>query len=431
MRNVTAAEKKTNGTSIDVPYYVRGLALGVPAYLIGVHLWTWALLLPVFLGGRADFRQLYTGGYMLRSGHAQELYDYMTGKHFQDLLVSRAEVALPINHLAYEELLFVPLSLVKYRTAYFLFLTVNVVLLAISFRLLQPWMDNLRLIWPLLPLAMYLGFLPAAAALMQGQDSILMLTLLSAALVALDRGREATAGVFVGCGLFKFQIVLPVALLFLVWRRWRFCGGFAVATAGLTSLSMWLVGFAQMGVYARSIASMSIGLQSEIAQFIYGIYPEAMINLRGLIFGLAGNHLSNLWLQVITMSTSAIVLLYAATVYPNGEKLMDAFILAIATSALVSYHLFIHDLSVLLIPIIVTLNRFIAAEATGVRSDRVMARAAALMFVAPLCISYIPSHLYLAALPLCAFVFVLINNFRTRSQSTSSEVEIASLFPTR
>ena len=115
---------------VEVPYYIRGLALGLPAYLIGIHLWTWLFLLPVFLGGRADFRQLYIGGYMLRTGHAHELYDYMAQKRFEDLLVSPAQVALPVNHLAYEELLFMPFSLMSYRTAYFAFLAFNLLLLA-------------------------------------------------------------------------------------------------------------------------------------------------------------------------------------------------------------------------------------------------------------------------------------------------------------
>src|SRR5215471_8618436 len=60
----------------QTPYYVRALALGLPAYLIGVHLWTWVFTVPIFLGGRSDFRQLYAAGYMVRSGHAHELYDY-------------------------------------------------------------------------------------------------------------------------------------------------------------------------------------------------------------------------------------------------------------------------------------------------------------------------------------------------------------------
>jgi hypothetical protein len=45
----------------------------------------------------------------------------------------------------------------------------------------------------------------------------------------------------------------------------------------------------------------------------------------------------------------------------------DLLIIAITVSILVSYHFLIHDLAVLLIPIALTLDRFIEAEATGDR----------------------------------------------------------------
>ena len=206
---------ESSASKIVVPYYVRGLSLGVPAYLIGVHLWTWVFMLPTFLGGRADFRQLYTAGFMVRSGYASQLYDYDSQHRFQNALVNPADIALPFNHLSYEALLFAPFSLLPFRAAYFTFLGTNLALLALCYRLLRPGMDTLADIFRWLPAAMFVGFLPVAAALMQGQDSILLLTLLVAATVALQRGANLTAGALVGFGLFKFQIVLPIALLLL------------------------------------------------------------------------------------------------------------------------------------------------------------------------------------------------------------------------
>ena len=403
---------------VEVPYYIRGLALGLPAYLIGIHLWTWLFLLPVFLGGRADFRQLYIGGYMLRTGHAHELYDYMAQKRFEDLLVSPAQVALPVNHLAYEELLFMPFSLMSYRTAYFAFLAFNLLLLAVSFHLLRPRMSNLARIFRWLPAAMYLSFLPVAAALMQGQDSIVLLALLSAALVSLDRRREFLAGILVACCLFKFQIALPIAFLFFTWRYWRFCVGFVFAAVTLISLSLWMVGIRQAVVYARSLLAMSVRLDSGVTQFIYGISPRMMINLRGLIFGLANAHLSNVWIQLITLVTSSLLIVCVAIWCSRNQLPGDRFVLAIAASAVVSYHLFFPDLSIMLIPIIVILDRFVMAEASDHRSARPLVCASALMFVAPVAKSYIPDHLYLAALPLCSFLYVLMRHFRSKDGST-------------
>jgi len=398
---------KTDRARIEPPYYVKGLALGIPAILLGLQISGWLFFLPGALHGHADFRHLYTAGFMVRSGYGHELYDYDKQKSSQDALVSPEEIAMPFNHLAYEALLFIPLSLLSYRAAYFTFLVLNLALLAMSFRLLRPRMDTLAQVWRWLPVAMFLAFLPIAAAFMQGQDSILLLTLLAAAMVSLNRGREFAAGLLVGLGLFKFQVVIPIALLFLAWRRWRFSAGFAVAAAVVGSGSLWLVGLSQAEVYVRSLFSMSIALNSPLDHYRYGIVPNSMPNLRGLIYGLEGAHLSASWIQAVTIAASALVLLLVAARAPGSRSATDALLLAITASAVVSYHLFSHDLSVLLIPLAVTLNRFIGAEATGDRRSRLILHVSALMFVAPASVSFIPHHLYLVSLPLLAFLFAV------------------------
>ena len=188
----------------------------------------WLTFFPSALRGHADFRQLYAAGYMVRTGHASELYDARAQQQFQNALVGNDERALPFIRPAYQALLFVPFSLLPYRSAYLAFLAVNLLLLAMAFWLIASTMRNLARIWRGLPVFVFLVFYPIALALMQGQDSILLLVLLAAALVALDRGREMMAGMLVALGLFKMQIVIPIALLFLLWRRWRFFAGFAL-----------------------------------------------------------------------------------------------------------------------------------------------------------------------------------------------------------
>ena len=390
------------------PYYVKGLALGIPAILLGLQISGWLFFIPVITHGHNDFRQLYTGGYMLRLGYGHQLYDYDVQKSLEDKLVSPEQIALPINHLAYEELLFVPLSLLNFRAAYLAFLGINIVLLGISFRVLQPWMDNLAAVLKSLPAAMFLVFIPVAVALMQGQDSVLLLALLAAAAVSLDRGKDLAAGIFVGLGLFKFQLVIPIALLFFVWRRWRFSAGFALSSIAAGSLSLWLVGFAQIQLYIRSLHSMSIALNSAVDQYKYAIVPSSMPNLRGLIFGLGHNQLSPSWLQAITIASSVFVSLLVAMLAPTRRPTLDSFLIAVTTSTVVSYHLLIHDLSILLLPLAVTLNRFISANASGRRDGRLILLASVLMFVAPAGISFMPHHFYLASLPLLAFLYAIL-----------------------
>jgi Glycosyltransferase family 87 len=406
------------------PYYVKGLALGLSAYLIGIHLWTWVLTVPIFLGGGADFRQLYAAGYMARSGHSRQLYDYDSQRRFQNQVVSQTDLALPFIRPAYEAVLFVPLSLLPYRAAYFTWLAINLALLAICYRLLFPKMEDLYHIYRWLPAAIFLGFLPIAAALIQGQDSIFLLTLLTVALVLLERGKEVSAGLLIGLGLFKFQIVIPMALMFLIWRRFRLMAGFAVTASIGTLVSLWVVGFSGFAAYVRALITMGVGLVREPHEVNKPV-ANLMANLHGLVFGLAGSNLSGFWIVFVTAILSGVVIFTAAISGRTAKRLDHQFLLATTASALVSYYLLIHDMSVLLIPIALTLGRFIEAEATGDRDGRIMARAAALMFVAPICESFMPDHFYVVALPLCGFFFVLAHN----NQSTANEAQTSSFLP--
>jgi Glycosyltransferase family 87 len=388
----------------DAPYYVRGLALGLCAFLIGAHLWTWVLEVPFYMGGHSDFRQLYAGGYMIRTGQRHSLYDLPSQKRVQDAVVSLEKEAypLPTNHPAYEEVLFAVLSLLPYKPAYFVFLAFNLVLLGLSYYLLRDRMKNLRIVYPWLPLAMFVAFLPVAAALVQGQDSVLLLLLLTGAVVALDREHDSAAGFLVGLGLFKFQLALPIAFLFLTWKRWRFCKGFSFAAVLTGGLSLCLIGWDQLRAYINLVLFMG---RSSPGQG-YPLVVQRMANLHGLVYGAAGNRLSLVWVVASTALASAIVFGIAIKWTPSRTG-SDAILLATVVATLVSYHLFIHDLSVMFIPIVLTLDRYLPAERSGTTHDRLVVRIAAFTFVAPLLYSYAPDHFYLLSLPLLAFAFAL------------------------
>jgi hypothetical protein len=405
------ATAETSGGAPQPPYYVKALALGLPAYLIGIHLWTWVFTVSIFLGGRSDFRQLYTAGYMVRSGHAHDLYNYEAQRYFQNKLVSQADMALPFVRPAYEAVLFVPFSFLSYRTAYFAFLGLNVVLLAVSYRLLRPKLGNLARIYRLLPAALFLAYLPIAAALIQGQDSVLLLMIIILTLSLLTIGKELSAGAVLGLAAFKFQIVIPIALLFLAWRRWRFTAGVAITAILMALGSVWLVGLIQSGIYAQSL--LAFGASSHSAgQLWYPLPTNLMPNLRGLLFGIADQHFPTVWITRVTAVLSLLIVLLVATHRPRTNRSQDEFLVAILTSVLVSYYLLIHDLSILLIPIAITLSRFIDSEVTGDRPGRILTRAAALMFVAPVCESYIPEQFFVVALPLMMLLYVLMRSLR-------------------
>jgi len=148
-------------------------------------------------------------------------------------------------------------------------------------------------------------------------------------------------------------------------------------------------------------------------------------NLRGLLVGLLGARLPAFWIQILTMVASIFTLLWVALNGP-AKRASDPLIIAITASLIVSYYLFIHDLTVLLIPIVVTLDRFLFtdinddAEEAHRAVDRAAAWMAAALLVAPMCIFLIPEYFYLVSLPLCAFMVILIRCFPREPQPLNS-----------
>jgi hypothetical protein len=401
-----------------LPYYVSALALGIPAILLGLQITGWLFFIPAIFHGHADFRSFYNAGYMVRTGAARALYDYEVEKVYQNRLISQENLAMPFIHPAYEALLFVPLSLLPYRASYFAFLGVNLGLLVVCYWILRPHLQHLANIWSALPAAVFL-FLPVTGTLMKGQDSILLLTLLVAATLCLGQRRELTAGALTALGLFRFQIVLPIAVLFLMWRRWRFCAGFAMAAAAVAAVSVSITGVAQTVTYAHSLISLSGS--GSVGDLVRYAQPDwQMANLRGLVVGVAGSHLPAQWTRLVIFILSGGVFFLVGVLAP-GRKGIDPLLIAITTSAAVSFHLLFHDLSILLTPLVLTLDRYVTAEATGNPAGRAAFRVATLMFVAPITISFVPDYFYLVAVPLCAFLLVLI--YSSKPDSAGNELE--------
>src|SRR6185369_8384454 len=114
--------------------------------------------------------------------------------------------------------------------------------------------------WPhsdLTYLVLWLLFPPLGIALYQGQSSLLLLLVFALAFVRLKQGREFTAGVWLGLGLFKFQFAIPLALIFLVRRKWNVIRGFMASAAALALLSFVAVGWQGLVGYVRLLLDVA------------------------------------------------------------------------------------------------------------------------------------------------------------------------------
>ncbi len=302
--------------------------------------------------GAIDFRLYYTAGHMLRTGDAANLYDFATETRLQNALVAPQPIALPLLAPPFVALFFVPISVVPYLPALLIFAVVNLAALAFAVRAMRPHLRALSTRWLPTPALLFLSFLPVGLTLVMGQISILLLLIACLAFALLEAGNAFLAGLVFSLALMKFQIAIPVALLFLVWMRWRFLVGFVCGTSILSAVSAITIGTRNFLVYLHSIAGMS-SLAGTPLQAASGLSPLRMANFHGL-FSLAPTHLAT----ALTAIASLGLLGWAATRRPS-------FPLALIVALLVSYHLYPCDLTLLLLPLSLLCDRLFSEDPTA------------------------------------------------------------------
>jgi hypothetical protein len=314
--------------------------------LLALQIATCICMVPIVRSRFIDFRTFYTAGYMVHMGHASALYDYDAERRWQSQLIRPDEDALPFMSPPFTALPFALLAFTSAPVAYVLFGCLNLTCLGFAVRLMRPYLGALSARWQPLPLLLFASFLPVGAALMFGQLSIVLLLLYCACFAALESKRPFLAGLILSLALVKFQVALPVAFFCLIWRQWRFIAGFVAGAAGLLAVSLAMVGPHILLTYPNSLAHMTASATTAAAQRHFAIIPWAMPNLYGFFYCISGGHP---WGKLLTAVVSVAVLIWTVSRKPSLPVAMLGAILN-------SYHFFLYDACILLLPLSLLIN---------------------------------------------------------------------------
>jgi hypothetical protein len=307
--------------------------------------------------GAPDFSIFYTAGRIVMDGNGHRLYDDAVQepvqRSFAPVAVHGRGAILPYNHLPFEALIFAPLAHFSFVTAYVSWLTINLALLCATAILLQRHLTALRIAPLYLWLLAVFAFYPVFMALIQGQDSIPLLFLYCLAYASLERGSDLAAGSGLALGLFKYHLVVPFVVP--LWRRNRVITGFLAAAAGLGLISLAITGGQGLLGYPRYVW----GTEHD-PKYVLSSLQGQTANLRGLISGIFADPKSVIGTGLVVLF-SAIVLLammYASarTSWTNSEGRHALLALNIVGTVLVSYHIFVHDMSVLFLAMVLVLE---------------------------------------------------------------------------
>jgi alpha-1,2-mannosyltransferase len=301
----------------------------------------------------------YCVSHLVVVGHGAEIYNLHALGQTESALSPGFQVpggAVPNAYPPSFVLLLAPLAWVPYTVAYFIWLAVNCLLLGLAFYALER-IAGLRGRSSFFFRVLTVLSLPVLLALIHGQASILMLVCLAYALLALESNRDVLAGIALAGLLTKPQYLPALLLALLVLRRWRVILAFLASCAcellvpvpilGLASIPRWFQVLRTAGTWGNrpgfASPSDNRGISGQVNLLLHGHTAEAVVVTIGIL--------------------TVVALLWVAFRSPRVDLVIA---LATVVGVLVSPHVLIHDLSLLAVPVAVSLRyRALAPRSLG------------------------------------------------------------------
>lgn len=308
-----------------------------------------------------DFMVFYKTGTLLRHGLGSQLYHGIVQTDFRQHLFARTSQDV-YNHPPFETLIYWALAYLPYPAAYVFWDLLNLIMLGCVLYLLRPFASHFDTDSRL---TLTVAFLyPLISILREGQNEIVLLLACAGAFICLKKGREFAAGGLLGAGFFRFQLVLPLLLVFLALKRWRIILGAAATGAALTLLSLAVFGWAVIRDYIELVENLAKA----------GAFPllvPAMPNVRGFVDVLLAGRVGPHYLTALAAAGSLALLAWPVLKWrrrrwdPGDKEFNLLFSLSVVACAMTSHYLLIHSLVVLLLPALLILDYTAGAHPKG------------------------------------------------------------------
>jgi hypothetical protein len=170
-------------------------------------------------------------------------------------------------------------------------------------------------------------FVPVIVSLLVGQDSLILLAVITGVLLLLESRRPFLAGCLLALLWVKFQLAPAFLVLLIVRKEWRAVAGFAAASTAI------------LMPYAAEVRGYVAGLPQMAEREDVMPCRECMPNLHAFIPNIG-----------VAAMISAVVLVLAATQF-RRRSLPDAFALALVTALIASMHAHGYDCGLLFLAV--------------------------------------------------------------------------------
>jgi hypothetical protein len=290
----------------------------------------WCVLAPPLIRSawHDDFLCWYIGGKLAWSGDFHHMYDPAAQWSVQQKVLPEEPILSVFPRPPIFAALMAPLAALPYRTAFILWLTIQVALLAVCFLWAWRKFGDDALVWGALS-----G--PAFFGIACGQDTSLLLALASAGYVLAERGHNRAAGAIWALMLIKFNLVLALPLAMLATRRWRMLQGFSLVASSVATFSALILGSDGLRLYFQMLSS--------------NVFPKLnpssalMINLQSLAAHLGIN-------GVAFLAPATIMVLAVGWIALRQAPMWRWLSVALVVSLLVAPHVYAYNGTLLLLP---------------------------------------------------------------------------------
>jgi hypothetical protein len=287
----------------------------------------------------------------VRAGRTGDLYKFDA----ENVFVHRVShiTRPPNNHVPYELLLFVPLTFLPYHTACIVWGVLGLFMLGCVAFLMRDLSDGTPGFW--LAFLTILAFFPVWYCLANGQDSILLLLAFATSFWLWRRGRESLAGFALALALFRPQLALPFLFVTAVAGKRKFLRGFVSGAALVGALSLLVVGWHGTVEYLRLLAAQGFEQSGNILADRWGIRPQLMATWRGFLWIFLPGWTPSLMRNGLLLAGTFAGLFWAGKGLRNSDSRNGSdqrFAVAIAVVVLVSFHSFLNDFSLMILPLL-------------------------------------------------------------------------------
>jgi hypothetical protein len=285
-----------------------------------------------------DFLQFYVAGSIALSGDSAALYDPAAFAELGVKLVpeSHGEYYLPV-YGPQVSLLFAPFALLPYGWALLIWLLITTAMYGLCCWAVWKTCRHLRSEGPSIVLTA--AAFPAVFSLItHGQNSAIALACLTAAFLALSRNRDFVAGLAIGTLIYKPQLAIVLACVFVISLEWRVVFGALCGAALQLGVAWFHYGGPTMSAYfhwIRGIGDINHLLEPK---------PYQMHSLLSFWKLLVPSPQIAAGLYLLC---ACVVIVASCRIWRTQAPLSLRYSFLLLATVLVSPHLFVYDLVIL------------------------------------------------------------------------------------